>query len=134
MSALIADLYALLWKHFERQSSKDEDFLASGTCGLCVFIGFANLAQVLAFVLGRNPGAFSVSSKSGQWLAGAVTLALCVIGMKMFIARHPDLQSQELITGRYSRMSSKRKVSLTIAIFANPAILFILRKLILSES
>ena len=134
MSTLIIDLYAILWKHFQRQSSKDEDFLASATCGLCVFIALANLAQVLAFVFGKNAGALSVSSKNGQWIAGAVTLVLCIIVMRIFIGHHPDLQSEGAITIRYARISYKRKVSIAILIFANPAVLFILRQIILGKA
>jgi hypothetical protein len=124
MNRLLADMYVVCWKHFERQSSKDEDFLASAICGLTVFVAFLNVGQVVMLSMHLEFKASYFSSNVAQWALGAFLIALCAKGMRMFVKLHPEVQSQEGIYRRYGQMSQLRKTAVVVLIVANVIVLW----------
>lgn len=125
MGKLIADLYVICWKYFEYQAPNDTDFMASATCGASVCFVFLNIAQIVAFSLGRNLGFFYFPSKGGQLLEGLVIVLIGVSVTKFFIHFHPDLKSDEGIVRRYSTMSEACKNLISGSVFANLVLLLV---------
>ncbi|MBS0663966.1 MAG: hypothetical protein JSR48_11935 [Verrucomicrobia bacterium] len=121
MSDLIADMYVILWKHFESARSKDQEFLASAVCGGSVLLAVANLVQLTLLALGQA-ASLPHDKPMTKWVVGVTVVLSCVAGMKFYLKRHPELQSSDEITIRWSALSRARKNAIVAGIYANLAL------------
>lgn len=119
MRDLIADAYVVLWKHFERQSSHDERFLTFATFGGSVFLIFVNVCTAALVALGKDSLITSALPKNGGPIAAVVLIILSIAGSKLYVARHPDLQTSAGISNRYSRLLPRRRAVVVSLIFGN---------------
>ena len=130
MKDLILDGYVIFWKHFERQNSKDEDFLTQATCALCAGIAFLNVAQIIAYWLGTDLSVLYSNSRLDQLIIGGIAMSIGAIGVKAFMAKYAELTGREQINERYSRISRNRAIGIVTLAVCNLGLLFLVHHLI----
>jgi hypothetical protein len=129
MKNLIKDIYVIFWKHFQRQSMGDENFMAASACVLSVVFLLLNINRCIAFLLGKNLLGLLGSSKIEPLIVCGLILVLGVKCLKIALRHCPELQNNEGITSRYDKISSVREGIILIFSIANPVVLLFYNKI-----
>ena len=120
----------ICWQYFSTGKAHDEEFLASASCGFCIFSFFVDIAQIVMRIAGKDLRAFDGDSRTVDLGVGCIILWISVKGMRVFRMRRVELRTRETILKRYSELTPTRKRIIISIALINFVSLFVVHQLI----
>jgi hypothetical protein len=120
----------ICWQYFSTGKAHDEEFLASGSCGFCIFAFSVDIAQIVMRIAGKDLRAFDGDSRTVDLGVGCIILWISVKGMRVFRMRRVELRTREAIMIRYGQLSPTRKNVIMVIALMNCVSAFVVHQLI----
>jgi len=120
MTKLFVDLYAAVFALFIAKDREDgRRIRADAVCSTTVLIFVLSVILLFEYFTGRDPLGFAPSGKLAKYIIGVPTFLICILAMKIFVKRHPVLQSADKLLEHSSRLPLSRKKFLAVLVTAN---------------